>query len=51
MLKKNNLFYIVQQNDDIEIIAKKYNINSTKILLLNNLTPYMIREGKILYIN
>ena len=50
MIKKNNNFYFVQKNDNLEKIAKKYNISPLKILILNNLTPDMIREGIILFI-
>ena len=51
MIKKNNQFYIVKKNDNLEKIAKKYNIPPLKILILNNLTPDMIRERIVLFID
>lgn len=50
MKKEFNTFYIVQKGDTIEKIAEKYQINATSILIRNNITPKMIKEGKVLYI-
>ncbi len=50
VIKKNNLYYVVKKDDNLEEIAKKYKINPLKILILNNITPNMIKEGKILFI-
>lgn len=50
MFKKNNNFYLIQKNDNLEKIAKKYNIPALKILIINNLLPDMIKEGRILFI-
>lgn len=51
MIKKYNKYYIVKKNDNLINISRKYKINPIKILLENNLTPEMIREGRVLYIN
>ncbi len=51
MKKEFNKIYIVSTNDNIEKIAKKYNQNPTKILILNSLTPNMIKKGQILIID
>lgn len=51
MIKKNNQYYIVKKGDNLENIAQKYKIQPLKILILNNLTPEMIKEGKLLFIN
>ena len=51
MIKKLNKFYTVKKDDNLGNIAKKYNIAPVKILIMNNITPDMIKEGKILYIN
>ena len=51
MKKFLNNLYIVKKGDTIESIAKKYMINSMSILLQNNVTPKMIKEGMILYIS
>jgi len=48
MKKEFNKIYIVSTNDNI---AKKYNQNPTKILILNSLTPNMIKKGQILIID
>lgn len=48
MKKQLNNFYIVQKHDNIETIAQKYNLNPVAILIKNNLTPSMIKEGVIL---
>jgi len=46
--KELNNFYIVQKGDNIETIAKKYGLSTISILIKNNLTPAMIKEGIIL---
>lgn len=50
MKKEKNIFYIVKKGDSLETIAKIYETTSVKILILNNLTPNMIKDGTILYI-
>ncbi len=50
MKKMLNEIYIVKQNDTIDLIASKYNINPISILLYNNITPKMISKGKVLFI-
>ena len=51
MIKENNRFYIVKKDDNLEKIAQKYNISPIKVLILNNLTPEMIKEGQVLFID
>lgn len=50
MKKILNNLYIVKKGDTLESIAQKYMISSMNILLQNNVTPKMIKEGLILYI-
>lgn len=50
MKKEFNKLYIVQKNDTIESIAKKYNVSTLSILIANNITPSMIKENLVLYI-
>lgn len=50
MKKEMNNYYIVEENDNLEKIAKKYQINPIKILILNKITPNKIKKGLILYI-
>ena len=50
MKKSLNSVYIVQQGDNIEKIAKKYNISTISILIKNNITPNMIKKGRVLII-
>ncbi|MDE6583101.1 MAG: LysM peptidoglycan-binding domain-containing protein [Clostridia bacterium] len=38
-------FYQVQKGENLKIISQKYNIDSTKILLDNQMTPQQIKEG------
>lgn len=38
-------FYQVKQGENLKIISQKYGIDSTKILLDNNLSPKQIKEG------
>lgn len=38
-------FYQVKEGENLKIISEKYGIDSTKILLDNNLTPKQIKEG------
>lgn len=45
-----NKIYVVQKFDTIDTIAKKYNVNPFSILIKNNLTPKMIKEGIVLFI-
>ena len=50
MKKFYNNIYIVNQNDTIEKIAQKFNVSSISILILNNVTPNMIKKGLALII-
>lgn len=50
MKKEFNSIYIVQEQDNIEKIAKKYGKNPVEILIYNSVTPDMIKKGLILYI-
>lgn len=38
-------FYQVKKGENLKVISQKYAIDSTKILLDNNLTPKQIKEG------
>ncbi len=38
-------FYQVKEGENLKIISQKYHIDSTKILLDNNLSPKQIKEG------
>ena len=51
MKKEYNQIYIVQEGDNIEKIAEKYKISPLSILIANNITPKMIKKGKVLFIN
>ena len=42
---------VIDHIDNAVKIAKKYNQNPTKILILNSLTPNMIKKGQILIID
>lgn len=50
MKKEFNTFYIVKKGDTIDKIAKNYGVNATSILIINNITPKMVRPGSVLYI-
>lgn len=50
MQKEFNKLYIVEQNDNIDKIAKKLNVTAISILIKNNITPNMIKKGMILII-
>ncbi len=50
MKKIKDDIYVVKNGDTLASIAKAYNVNPTFILLANNLTPKMICEGTVLYI-
>lgn len=38
-------YYQVKKGENLKTISQKYNIDSTKILLDNNLSPKQIKEG------
>lgn len=38
-------FHQVKSGENLKIISEKYGIDSTKILLDNNLSPKQIKEG------
>ena len=50
MKKEYNSLYIVQEHDNIDMIDKKYGVSSLSILIANNITPGMIKKGKVLFI-
>lgn len=50
MKKQLNKIYIVQKGDSLEKISSLYNIKPLSILLYNNITPSMIKEGIVLFI-
>ena len=50
MKKEFNQIYIVKENDNIEKIAKKYQVSPISILIYNNLSPKMIKRGRVLFI-
>lgn len=50
MQVKNSELYVVKENDTLNSIAQNFNINPTSILILNNITPKIIRKGFVLYI-
>ncbi len=51
MKKEYNQIYIVKEGDNLEKIAEKYKISPLSILIANNITPKMIKKGKVLFIN
>ncbi len=51
MRKENNQIYIVEKDDTIDKIASKYNKNPVEILIKNSISPGMIKEGLVLYID
>lgn len=50
MKKELNEIYIVEENDTVEKIAKKYNKNEIAILINNSILPSMLKKGCVLYI-
>ena len=48
--KELNHFYIISKNENIEEIAQKCNTLSIKLLLENNTTPFVLKEGQILFV-
>lgn len=50
MKKYLNNFYRVKKGDTIDKIASIYGVNPVKILILNNCSPLLIKEGTILLI-
>ena len=47
MKKEFNTLYIVQSNETVETIAKKYGVSELSILINNNITPNMIKKSLI----
>lgn len=43
-------FYQVKKGDNLKIISQKFEIDGTKILLDNQISPKQIKEGMFLYI-
>ena len=50
MKKEFNKIYIVENGDNIDKIAEKYNVSAVSILIINNITPSMLKKGMILFI-
>lgn len=50
MRKEYNQIYIVREGDNIENISKKYAVSPLSILISNNITPKMVKKGKVLVI-
>ena len=48
MKKEINCFYVVQENENIDLIGKKLRKNPLKILICNKITPFMIKKGLII---
>ncbi len=46
----NQELYCVKEGENLNTIAKKFNVNPTTILLVNNISPKNIRKGFVLYI-
>lgn len=44
-------FYQVKKGENLKTISQKYNIDSTKILLDNNISPKQIKEGVFIILN
>ena len=43
-------YYQLKQGENLKTISQKFNIESTKILLDNNLSPKQIKEGVFILI-
>lgn len=43
-------FYEVKENENLKIIAQKFGVSPTQILLQNNILPNQIKKGIILKI-
>ena len=41
-------FYQVQKGENLKIISEKFDIDSTKILLDNQMSPKQIKEGVLI---
>lgn len=50
MKKEYNQIYIVKDGDNLEKIAEKYKVSPLSILITNNITPKMIKKGKVIFI-
>ncbi len=50
MKKYKDEIYVVKKEDTLSSIATAYGVNPVTILVSNNCTPKMIKEGLILYI-
>lgn len=48
MKKELNYFYIVQENENIDLISKNLRKNPIKLLICNKITPFMIKKGLII---
>ena len=48
LTKKVFPFYQVKRGENLNVVAKKNNIDATQILLKNNLSPKQIKEGVFL---
>ncbi len=43
-------YYQLKQGENLKTVSQKFNIDSTKILLDNNLSPKQIKEGVFILI-
>lgn len=43
--KQSFPYYKLKKGENLKTIAEKFNVDSTQILLINNLTPKQIKEG------
>ena len=48
--KEANHFYKVSKDENIGQIAQKTGIHFMKILLYNNITPFMLKENMVIFI-
>ena len=48
--KEINHFYQVSKNENIKQIAEKTGVHFMKILLYNNITPFMLKENMVIFI-
>ncbi len=50
-LKKTTFpYYQVKKGENLKTVAKKFGVDSTKILLDNQISPRMVKEGVFLVI-
>lgn len=44
-------YYRVKEGENLKIVAEKFGVDSTKILLDNSLSPKQVREGILIKIS